>query len=55
MIEMLQKDWQKEYNYAGSFQTALMRAIEKSDQENLAKLENEYPEIVQAYRKWAGR
>ena len=54
MIKMLQDDWQKEYNYAGSFLTALMRAIECADSENLVKLEKEYPDIVKAYRKFLG-
>ena len=52
---MLQEDWEKEYNYAGSFQTALMRTIECADTSNLAKLEKEYPDIVKAYRKFTGR
>ena len=55
MTKMLQGDWEKEYNYAGSFQTALMRAIECADNNNLAKLEKEYPDIVKAYRKFSGR
>lgn len=54
MTKMLQKDWQKEYNYAGGFQTALMRTIERADSINLKKLENEYPDIVEAYRKFSG-
>ena len=53
--EMLQEDWQKEYSYAGSFQTALMRAVECADNNNLTKLGNEYPDIVQAFRKFSGR
>lgn len=55
MIKMLQGDWEKEYNYAGSFQTALMKTIEHADNDNLTKLENEYPDIVKAYRKFSGR
>lgn len=55
MTKMLQEDWQKEFNYAGGFQTALMRAIERADNENLRKLENEYPDIVQSFRKSSGR
>ena len=55
MTKMLQGDWKKEYLYAGSFQTALMKAIECADNFNLAKLEKEYPDIVKAYRKWSGR
>jgi hypothetical protein len=55
MTKMLQKDWEKEYSYAGSFQTALMRAIECADSVNLAKLEKEYPDIVKAFRKFSGQ
>ena len=55
MTKMLQEDWEKEYNYAGSFQTALMRTIEHADHINLAKLEKEYPDIVEVYRKFSGR
>ena len=55
MTKMLQEDWAREYDFAGSFQTALMRTIERADNENLAKLEKEYPDIVQAYRKFSGR
>lgn len=55
MTKMLQSDWEKEYLYAGGFQTTLMRAIERADSINLAKLENEYPDIVEAYRKYSGR
>ena len=55
MTKMLQDDWEKEYNYAGSFQTALMRLIELADNENIAKLEKEYPDVVQVYRKFSGR
>lgn len=54
MTKMLQSDWKKEYNYAGSFQTALMRAIECADHVNLAKLEKEYPDIVKAFREFSG-
>jgi len=52
---MLQDDWEKEYQYAGSFQTVLMRAIEHADCINLSKLESQYPDIVKAYRKFSGR
>lgn len=55
MIKMLQSDWQTEFIYAGSFQTALMRAIECADSINLMKLENEFPDPVKAYRKFSGR
>ena len=54
MTKMLQQDWEKEYNYAGGFQTALMKTIERADSINLAKLEKEYPDIVKAYRKFSG-
>ena len=54
MIKMLQDDWEKEYNYAGSFLTALMRLIELADSENLMKLEVMYPDIVRAYRRYMG-
>jgi len=50
---MLQEDWEKEYAYAGGFQTALMRAIEHADHINLAKLEKEYPDIVKSYLKFS--
>lgn len=50
---MLQDDWQKEYNFAGSFQTSLMRTIEIADHINLRKLETVYPCLVKAYRKFA--
>ena len=53
-MEMLQKDWQKEYDYAGSYQTAIMRACELADSDNLRKLYSIYPEIVTAYRDFAG-
>lgn len=55
-MKMLQDNWRKEYTYAGSFKTAIMRACELADQENLALLYTVYPEIVIAYRnhKWAG-
>ena len=53
-MKMLQDDWQKEYQYAGSYQTAIMRACELADMENLIKLSTIYPEIVNAYRKFAG-
>ena len=46
---MLQKDWEKEYQYAGGFQTALMRACERADKENLEKLSRGFPEIVNAW------
>lgn len=52
---MLQENWEKEYNYAGSFQTALMKLIELADNENLTKLEREYPDVLKAYRKFSGR
>ena len=55
MTKMLQEDWEKEYLYAGSFQTALMKTIERADKANLAKLEKEYPDVVQVYRKFSGR
>ena len=55
MTKMLQGDWEKEYSFAGSFQTALMRTIECADRINLAKLEKEYPDIVQAFRKYSGQ
>ena len=51
-MKMLQNDWEKEYVYAGSYQTAIMRACELADRENLALLYTIYPEIVSAYRKW---
>ena len=54
-LKMLQKDWAKEYNYAGSFLTSLMKTIELADNEQFIKLENEYPDIVKAYRKFSGR
>ena len=53
-MKMLQEDWQKEYLYAGSYQTAIMRACELADMSNLEKLNTLYPEIVNAYRKFAG-
>lgn len=53
MIKMFQDDWQEEYKYAGSFQTYLMRAIECADKVNLIKLEDEYPDLVKAYRKFS--
>ena len=53
-MKMLQEDWQKEYKYAGSYQTAIMRACEFADEENLRKLSTIYPEIVIAYRKFTG-
>ncbi|KKN59199.1 hypothetical protein LCGC14_0544250 [marine sediment metagenome] len=52
-MEMSQDNWELEYKYAGSFQTALMRAIECADKSNLAKLEEMWPKIVQAYRRYA--
>ena len=54
MTKMLQDNWENEYKYAGSFQTALMRAIESADGINLGKLENEYPDIVRAFRRFSG-
>ena len=55
MTEMLQEDWEKEYQFAGSFQTALMRAIEMADHINLAKIESQYPDIVKAFRVFSGQ
>jgi len=55
MTKMLQENWAMEYSYAGDFQTALMRAIEHADRENLRKLENEYPDIVLSFRKYSGQ
>ena len=52
MTKMLQDNWLKEYDYAGGFQTALMKAVERADSTNLAKLENEYPDIIASYRRW---
>lgn len=52
---MLQEDWEKEYKYAGGFQTALMRTIEQADHINLTKLEKEYPDVVKAYRAFSGQ
>ena len=52
---MLQENWEKEYNYAGSFQTRLMKTIEAADNFNLDKLEKEYFDVVKAYRKFSGR
>lgn len=51
--KMLQEDWQKEYNFAGSFQTSLMRTIEIADGINLRKIETVYPNLVKAYRSFA--
>ena len=53
-MKMLQKDWQKEYAYAGDYQTAIMRACELADSDGLIKLYSIYPEIVTAYRDFAG-
>jgi len=53
MTKKLQEDWQKEYASVASFQTALMRAIECADEVTLAKLEIEYPDIVQAYKRYS--
>lgn len=53
-MKMLQGDWQKEYLYAGSYRTAIMRACELADMYHLQKLSTIYPEIVQAYKKFAG-
>ena len=50
MTKMLQEDWEKEYSYAGHFQTALMRTIECADHINLAKLEKEYPDIGKEFK-----
>ena len=55
MTKMLQGNWELEYSYAGGFQTALMKAIERADERNLIKIGNEYPDIVEAYRKFSGR
>jgi len=35
---MLQGDWQKEFDYAGGFQTRLMKTIMYADDVNLKKL-----------------
>lgn len=53
-MKMRQENWAKEYGYAGSYQTAIMRACELADKANLEKLHTIYPEIVNAYRKFAG-
>ena len=53
-MEMLQEDWEKEYQYAGSYQTAIMRACELADMENLEKLNSIYPVIVIAYLRFSG-
>lgn len=50
---MLQSDWQKEYQFAGGFKTALMRAIELADKDNLEKLAREYPELVDSFVKFS--
>ena len=47
-----QADWEKEYDCAGSYQTAIMRACEVADRINLVKLNTIYPEIVSAYKKF---
>lgn len=52
-MEMLQPNWVKEYAYAGSYQTAIMRACEVADSVNLEKLSTIYPKIVEAYRNFA--
>ena len=52
-MKMLQADWEKEYDCAGSYQTAIMRACEVADRQNLEKLSTIYPKIVSAYRKFA--
>lgn len=52
---MLQPDWEKEYNYAGGFQTKLMRTIENADEINLKKLEIVYPALVNTFRQWSGQ
>ena len=54
MIKMLQEDWQKEYNFAGNFQSALMRTIELADRGNLSKLNLGFPDFVKDYCKFAG-
>ena len=50
--KMLQNDWEKEFNYAGSFQTGLMQLIQMADHINLKKLEIIYPNIVKAYKEY---
>ena len=55
MKMMLQENLEREYGFAGSFQTALMKTIELADSKNLTKLEKEYPDVVKAYRKFSGR
>ncbi len=50
--DMLQNDWNKEYSYAGSFQTTLMRTIEIADVINLQKISIVYPNLVQAWKEW---
>lgn len=52
---MLQENWDKEYHYAGGFQTKLMRAIEHADHINLKKLEVVYPTLVNAFREYSGQ
>ena len=53
-MKILQSDWKKEYCFAGSYKTAIMRACELADRDNLIKLYSIYPEIVTAYRDFAG-
>ena len=48
-MKMLQADWEKEYDCAGSYQTAIMRACEVADRQNLEKLSTIYPKIVSAF------
>ncbi len=49
--KMLQGNWEKEFSYAGSFQTALMKAIERADRINLKKIHTVYPSIVTEFIK----
>ncbi len=46
---IFQDDWEKEYQYAGSFQTSLMRTVECADEINLKKLMSVYPNLVRSY------
>ena len=47
---MLQGDWQKEFDYAGGFQTLLMKTIMYADDVNLKKLGIVYPGLVGAFK-----
>ena len=47
---MLQGDWQKEFDYAGGFQTRLMKTIMYADDVNLKKLGIVYPSLVGAFK-----